>query len=309
MALGAGETTPFKLTGAYSAFVNGGHRIEPHLIELVQDREGKTICRADQRDCPRCDAALQRRESPPRSRRPARQVMDPVTAYQITSMLQGVVQRGTATAARVLGRPIGGKTGTTNDYRSAWFVGFSPEHRGRRLRRLRRQPLAGRGRDGRRRGRCRSSSTSCRSALKGKPNRRLQAAQGRQARPGQRHPRGLPPRHRARVAVSPSTARRRRRAARAAALQHAVARRPSTGAPNAGAAVAPAAAAARRRSRRPGQRLVLSAPRGLISPRPHSTGDFHESGCRGRQGRHRAVDRTAQEASLTGSLPSASSTS
>ncbi|MDP3855500.1 penicillin-binding protein 1A [Phenylobacterium sp.] len=126
MALGAGETTPFKLTSAYASFVNGGRRIEPHLIELVQDRNGETIFRADKRDCPRCGAGFNGDESP-RVIPGGDQVMDPITAYQVTSMLQGVVQRGTATSALVLDRPVGGKTGTTNEYRSAWFVGFTPQ--------------------------------------------------------------------------------------------------------------------------------------------------------------------------------------
>jgi penicillin-binding protein 1A len=125
MALGAGETTVFKLTGAYAAFVNGGRKVEPHLIELVQDREGKTIFRADKRDCDRCDSGFAGDESP-RIPPAGAQVWDPITAYQITSMLQGVVQRGTAAAASVLGRPTGGKTGTTSEFRSAWFVGFTP---------------------------------------------------------------------------------------------------------------------------------------------------------------------------------------
>jgi penicillin-binding protein 1A len=126
MALGAGETTVLKLAGAYASFVNGGRKVEPHLIEMVQDREGKTIFRADPRDCDRCDEGFSGQESPhvPPS---GGQVMDPITAYQITSMLEGVIQRGTATQALVLGRPLGGKTGTTNDYRSAWFMGFSPK--------------------------------------------------------------------------------------------------------------------------------------------------------------------------------------
>ncbi|MFI4950172.1 MAG: penicillin-binding protein 1A [Caulobacterales bacterium] len=125
MALGAGETTVFKLTGAYATFVNGGRKVEPHLIELVQDREGKTIFKADARDCDRCDAGFNGDESP-RIPVSGAQVWDPITAYQITSMLQGVVQRGTAAAASVLGRPTGGKTGTTSEFRSAWFVGFTP---------------------------------------------------------------------------------------------------------------------------------------------------------------------------------------
>ena len=126
MALGAGETTPFKLTAAYSAFVNGGRRINPHLIEVVEDGQGKPVLNADQRDCPQCQGEFTGEESP-RIPPGGEQIMDPITAYQITSMLEGVVQRGTAAQASILGRPIGGKTGTTNDYRSAWFVGFSPD--------------------------------------------------------------------------------------------------------------------------------------------------------------------------------------
>ncbi|MDB5456160.1 MAG: penicillin-binding protein family [Caulobacter sp.] len=125
MALGAGETTPFKLTAAYAPFVNGGRRVEPHLIELVQDREGKVIYKADKRDCVRCTAGFSGDESP-RIAPTGEQVMDPVTAYQITSMLQGVVQRGTAAQVSSLGYPLAGKTGTTNEYRSAWFMGYSP---------------------------------------------------------------------------------------------------------------------------------------------------------------------------------------
>jgi penicillin-binding protein 1A len=126
MALGAGETTPFRLTAAYSAFVNGGRKVNAHLIEVVEDSDGRPVLNADQRPCPRCDAAFDGSESP-RVPQVGPQVMDPITAYQITSMLEGVVQRGTAYQAHVLGRPIGGKTGTTNDFRSAWFVGFSPD--------------------------------------------------------------------------------------------------------------------------------------------------------------------------------------
>ena len=126
MALGAGETTPFKITAAYASFINGGRKIEPHLIEVVQDGQGKTIFRADKRDCQRCEAGFNGDESP-RISPTGDQVMDPITAYQITTMLQGVVQRGTATSVSVLGRPVGGKTGTTNEYRSAWFVGFTPQ--------------------------------------------------------------------------------------------------------------------------------------------------------------------------------------
>jgi len=126
MALGAGETTPFRLTAAYSAFVNGGRRVNPHLIEVVEDSDGRPVLNADQRACPRCDAPFDGQESP-RVAETGPQVMDPVTAYQIATMLEGVVQRGTAYQAHILGRPVGGKTGTTNDFRSAWFVGFTPD--------------------------------------------------------------------------------------------------------------------------------------------------------------------------------------
>ncbi len=126
MALGAGETTPFRLTSAYTSFVNGGRKVEPHLIELVEDREGKVIYRADKRGCPRCTAGFNGEESP-RIAPGGKEVIDPIVAFQVTSMLEGVVQRGTATAARVLNRPVAGKTGTTNEYRSAWFVGYTPQ--------------------------------------------------------------------------------------------------------------------------------------------------------------------------------------
>ena len=126
MALGAGETTPFKLTGAYSAFINGGRKVEPHLIELVQDREGKTAYRADKRDCPSCSGPYQG-EDPPSLQPGGKQIFDPITAYQMTSMMQDVVAHGTAYQAHVLGPEYGGKTGTTNEYRSAWFVGFNPQ--------------------------------------------------------------------------------------------------------------------------------------------------------------------------------------
>ena len=126
MALGAGETTPYRLTAAYSIFPNGGRKIIPHLIEVVQDREGKLIYDADERKCQTCRRAFGG-EGSPRLAQPGEQVLDPITSYEVTSMLEGVVQRGTAVAARSLNRHIAGKTGTTNDYRSAWFVGFSQD--------------------------------------------------------------------------------------------------------------------------------------------------------------------------------------
>jgi penicillin-binding protein 1A len=126
MALGAGETTPFHMTGAYASFVNGGRKVVPHLVEEVENRTGDLVWRADSRDCPACDSAFSGADGPDLT--PAgQQLIDPITAYQIDLMLEGVVQHGTAVAAQVLGRPIGGKTGTTNDFRSAWFMGFSPQ--------------------------------------------------------------------------------------------------------------------------------------------------------------------------------------
>jgi penicillin-binding protein 1A len=125
MALGAGETTPYKLTAAYSAFINGGRRIQPHLIELVEDREGKTMFRADKRDCPGCESPYGG-EDPPMLAQTGKQLFDPITAYQMTSMMQDVVAHGTAYQASILGPEFGGKTGTTNEFRSAWFVGFDP---------------------------------------------------------------------------------------------------------------------------------------------------------------------------------------
>jgi penicillin-binding protein 1A len=122
MALGAGETTPFRLTSAYSIFANGGRKVTPHLIELVQNREGEAIYRAEVHRCLGCDDD----GDPPALQPDGEQVLDPITSYEITSMLEGVVQRGTAWQARILGRPIAGKTGTTNEYRSAWFIGYSP---------------------------------------------------------------------------------------------------------------------------------------------------------------------------------------
>ena len=126
VSLGAGETTPYDLTAAYAAFVNGGRRIEPYLIELIQDRNGETIFNAESRTCRECSRGFSGQESPRLEPR-GEQVIDPITAYQVSSMLEGVIQRGTGASARGLGRWVGGKTGTTNEYRSAWFVGFTTD--------------------------------------------------------------------------------------------------------------------------------------------------------------------------------------
>jgi len=127
MALGAGETTDMRMTAAYSTIANGGRKIVPTLIDRVQDRYGVTVYKHDQRLCQDCQAEEWRGQGEPLIVDNREQVLDPMTAYQITSMMEGVVQRGTGTAAKVLNRPVAGKTGTTNDYKDAWFVGFTPE--------------------------------------------------------------------------------------------------------------------------------------------------------------------------------------
>lgn len=126
VSLGAGEVTPLEITAAYSAFANGGRRVTPYLIDYVQDRDGETIFRADGRNCRECGRGFSGQESP-RLQQRGTQVIDPITAYQMSSMLEGVVQRGTAASARGLGPWVAGKTGTTNEYRSAWFVGFTTD--------------------------------------------------------------------------------------------------------------------------------------------------------------------------------------
>ncbi|MFC7052879.1 penicillin-binding protein 1A [Hansschlegelia quercus] len=127
MALGAGETTVLKMTAAYAMFANGGKRVTPTVIDRVQDRTGKTIYRHDDRQCIGCTATAWANQDEPTLMDAREQVLDPMTAYQITSMLEGVVLRGTATGVKAVGKPVAGKTGTTNDYKDAWFVGFSPD--------------------------------------------------------------------------------------------------------------------------------------------------------------------------------------
>ncbi len=126
-ALGAGETTVLRMTAAYSMFANGGRRIKPTLVDRIQDRYGHTIYRHDQRDCRGCDADKWNNQPEPTLVDHREQVLDPMTAYQVTSILEGVVQRGTATVVKEVGKPIAGKTGTTNDEKDAWFIGFSPD--------------------------------------------------------------------------------------------------------------------------------------------------------------------------------------
>jgi penicillin-binding protein 1A len=126
-ALGAGETTVLRMVTAYSMLDNGGRRVKPTLIDRIQDRYGHTIFRHDQRECVGCAADKWSGQAEPTLIDHREQVIDPMTAYQITSMMEGVVQRGTATVVRDVGKPIAGKTGTTNEEKDVWFIGFSPD--------------------------------------------------------------------------------------------------------------------------------------------------------------------------------------
>jgi penicillin-binding protein 1A len=126
-ALGAGETTVLRMVTAYSMFDNGGRRVIPTLIDRIQDRYGHTIYKHDMRECIGCDATKWDNNPEPTLVDKREQVIDPMTAYQITSLMEGVVQRGTGTALREVGKPIAGKTGTTNDEKDVWFVGYSPD--------------------------------------------------------------------------------------------------------------------------------------------------------------------------------------
>jgi penicillin-binding protein 1A len=127
-ALGAGETTVMRMVTAYSMFANGGRRVKATLIDRIQDRYGHTIFKHDARECRGCDAPGGWKNQPePQLVDRREQVLDTMTAYQITSMMEGVVQGGTAIAVKEVGKPIAGKTGTTNDAKDAWFIGFSPD--------------------------------------------------------------------------------------------------------------------------------------------------------------------------------------
>jgi penicillin-binding protein 1A len=127
MSLGAGETTLLKMTTAYAMLVNGGKQVRSTFIDRIQDRYGRTIWRHDARECANCKAERWQRQAEPDPPDARKQIMDPHSAYQMVSMLEGVVQRGTGTRIKDVGKPLAGKTGTTNDYKDAWFVGFSPD--------------------------------------------------------------------------------------------------------------------------------------------------------------------------------------
>jgi penicillin-binding protein 1A len=127
MALGAGETTVMRMVSAYAIIANGGKEVKPSLIDRIQDRYGKSVYKHDTRSCDGCVATSWQDQPEPVIMDNSEQVLDPMTAYQITSMMEGVVKRGTAVILSDLGHPIAGKTGTTNEEKDAWFIGFTPD--------------------------------------------------------------------------------------------------------------------------------------------------------------------------------------
>jgi len=127
MALGAGETSLMRMVAGYSMLVNGGNRITPTLIDRIQNRYGETVWRHDQRECVGCQAEAWLEQDEPELIDNRERVVDAMTAYQMVSILEGVVKRGTGYRAKKIGKPVAGKTGTTNDEKDAWFIGFTPD--------------------------------------------------------------------------------------------------------------------------------------------------------------------------------------
>ncbi|MEE8350985.1 MAG: penicillin-binding protein 1A [Rhodospirillales bacterium] len=127
MALGSGETTLERITTGYAMLVNGGKKITPTLIDRIQDRHGKTIFRHDERHCAQCRANFWTRQGVPLLPDQRKAVTEPGSAYQVVAMLKGVIERGTGRRIRAVGKPLAGKTGTTNGEKDTWFIGFSPD--------------------------------------------------------------------------------------------------------------------------------------------------------------------------------------
>jgi penicillin-binding protein 1A len=127
MAIGAGETTLLRIVTAYAMIVNGGKQITPTLIDRIQDRHGKTVFRHDTRSCEGCRNMIWEGQPPPQPPDIRAELLDRGTAYQMVSMLKGVVDRGTGVRIRAVGKPLAGKTGTTNKSLDTWFIGFSPD--------------------------------------------------------------------------------------------------------------------------------------------------------------------------------------
>ncbi len=126
-AIGAAETTLMRLTLGYAEFVNGGRKVSASLIDRIQDRNGVTVYRHDERDCSSCNQPDWRNQSEPMLEDPRAQILDPRTAYQVVSIMQGVVEYGTGKTVSQVKKPLAGKTGTSNDAKDVWFVGFSPD--------------------------------------------------------------------------------------------------------------------------------------------------------------------------------------
>ena len=125
ISLGSAETTLIKITSAYCSFLNGGKLVNPILIDRIQDSEGKTIFNNEKRYCENCDLISFEGKSKPIIKNKYKQIFSPQTAYQITSMLKGVVERGTGKGLKSLKLELAGKTGTTNKNTDTWFVGFT----------------------------------------------------------------------------------------------------------------------------------------------------------------------------------------
>ncbi|HUO02219.1 MAG TPA: penicillin-binding protein 1A [Rhizomicrobium sp.] len=126
-SLGSYETTLLRLVTGYSEFVNGGKKIQASLIDRIQDRNGRNIWLHDDRKCDGCNDPNWHGQQEPLLADDRQQIIDPRTAYQIVSMLEGVVQRGTGQSVKAVGKPLAGKTGTSQDSQSVWFIGFSPD--------------------------------------------------------------------------------------------------------------------------------------------------------------------------------------
>jgi penicillin-binding protein 1A len=125
VSLGSAETTLIRLTNAYCTFVNGGKKVNPIFIDRIQDRRGKTIFKADKRNCDGCQEISYLKDEVPKIKDNKKQLLSKETAYQITSMLEGVVKRGTGRKLKNLNIPLAGKTGTTNKNMDAWFIGYT----------------------------------------------------------------------------------------------------------------------------------------------------------------------------------------
>ncbi len=127
MSLGAGETKLINMAAAYGIIVNGGKKVSPYLVERIQDRKGKTIYKYDTRQCLGCNVSRWKNQKVPQLNDSREQIVDPLSAYQMVSILEGVARYGTGARLRNLGKHLAGKTGTTNNNQDSWFVGFSPD--------------------------------------------------------------------------------------------------------------------------------------------------------------------------------------